>query len=177
MNRREREIQAYAAALYEAVVEQTLQALNSVARRLAEDGDLRALLEDPARDVAEKHAVLRHAVPAGAGEAVSNFLGVLVARQDIGYLDEVIEALQKQAQARREVPQVAEITSAVPLSDGEREELEAKLRERFGSNLTFRYHVDAEILGGLIVRVGDKLLDNSLRSRLESLRSRLEAVV
>jgi len=158
-------------------VEQTIQALSSVAQRLAEDASLRAVLEDPARDVSEKFAALRDVVPPDAGGAVVNFLGVLVSRQDIGYLDEVIEALQKQAQARGEVPQVAEVTSAVPLSADEREKLEAKLKDHFGTNLTFRYKVNPEILGGLIVRVGDKLVDSSLRTRLEGLRSRLESAI
>ncbi len=177
MNRRDREIQAYATALFEAVVEETLKALRAVQQRLDEDEALRSLLENPAVDIQEKYEAIRKVVPEGAGEAVQKFLGLLISRQDISALDEIVDALQREVAARGEAPQVAEIISAVPLTDEERAQLEEKLRARFGENLAFRYKVDKDILGGLIVRVGDTLLDYSLRSRLEEVRGRLEAIV
>lgn len=177
MNRRDKEILAYATALFDAVVEDTLSALRTVRQRMDQDGDLRDLLSDPARDVQEKYEAVRRVLPNGTSEAVTKFLGVLISRQDVGYLDEIIEVLQKQAEARREAPRIAEVISAVPLNDKERETLEAKLRKRFGENLAFQYREDPSILGGLIVRVGDTLLDYSLRSRLEELRGRIEAVI
>ena len=177
MNRREKEIRAYATALFEAVVEDTMNALRRVQERLSQDGDLRALLEDPTRDVQEKFDALRRALPDGVSPAVEKFLGVLISRQDIAYLDEIVDALRKEAETRGEAPRVADVISAVPLTEEERQTLEARLRERFGGNLTFSYRVDPDILGGLVVRVGDTLLDYSLRSRLEELRGRIEAVI
>ena len=67
----------------------------------------------------------------------------------------------------------AEITSAVALTDEERTEIEKKLVESFGSNLEFSYQVDPDILGGLIVQVGDKLIDDSVRGRLNALRQKI----
>jgi len=69
------------------------------------------------------------------------------------------------------------VVSAVPLDEEERKTLEEKLRARFGERLAIDYRVDPDILGGMIVRVGDVLMDYSLRSRLESLRQRLEEIV
>ena len=177
MNRREKEIQAYATALYEAVIEEAVQALQTVQQRIAEDPDLRALLDDPAKDVQEKYEALRRIVPPGTGEAVLKFLGVLVSKQDLGYLDEIVGAVQERARARGEAPLEAQVITAVELTEEERAKLEAKLRERFGPNLTFSYRLNPDILGGMIVRVGDTLLDYSLRSRLEELRERIEAAV
>ncbi len=177
MNRREREIRAYATALFEAVIEDTLKVLRDVQKRIAQDDALRALLDDPTRDVQEKYDALRAVLPSGTSAAVEKFLGVLITRQDIGYLDEIVDALQKEAEARAEAPRVAEIVSAVPLTDEEKQRLEERLRERFGANLTFSYRENPDILGGLIVRVGDTLLDYSLRSRLEELRGRIEAAI
>ncbi len=177
MNRREKEIQAYATALYEAVIEEAIQALQAVRQRIAEDADLRTLLDDPARDVQEKFEALRRVVPPGTGEAVVKFLGVLVSKQDLGYLDEIVGAVREQVLARGEAPLEAQIVSAVGLTEEERAKLEAKLKGRFGPNLTFSYRVNPGILGGLIIRVGDTLLDYSLRSRLEELRGRIETVV
>ncbi len=177
MNRREREVRAYATALFEAVVEDTVDALRAVQQRLSEDGGLRSLLDDPARDVQEKYDALRQILPDGTSRAVANFLGVLISRQDIGLLSEVVGLFEEEAKAREEKPRPAEIVSAVPLTEEERQQLEDRLRQRFGPNLAFSYRVDPEILGGLIVRVGDSLLDYSLRSRLEELRGRIETVI
>ena len=177
MNRRDREIQAYATALWEAVFEDTLNVLREVQKRISQDGELRAFLEDPTRDVQEKYDALRRVLPNGVNAAVEKFLGVLIMRQDIGYLDEIVDALQKEAETRGEAPQVAEVVSAVPLTEEEKQKLEERLRQRFGARLVFSYRVNPDILGGMIVRVGDTLLDYSLRSRLEELRGRIEAVI
>ncbi len=177
MSRREKEIKAYATALFEAVVDDTIQALRAVHQRLQEDPELRALLDDPARDVQEKYEALRRILPDGTSTAVEKFLGVLISRQDIGYLGEIVGLFEEQAKAREEAPQPVQVTSAVPLTEEEKRQLEERLRQRFGPNLAFSYRVDPEILGGLVVRVGDTLLDYSLRSRLEELRGRIEAVV
>lgn len=177
MNRKEREVQAYALALLEALVEETLGALQAVQQRLHADGQLREVLEDPSRDVAEKYQVIEQIVPNGTPQAVKKFLGFLASRQDLGYLDEIIRTARETVAARGEERKVAEVTSAVPLTDEEKAQLEAKLRQRFGDKLTFTYRVDPEILGGLVVRVGDTLLDYSLRSRLEELRQRVQSLL
>lgn len=177
MNRKEREVQAYATALLEALVEETLGVLQAVQQRLHADGQLRELLEDPGRDVAEKYRVIEQLVPNGTSEAVKKFLGLLASRQDIGYLDEIMRNTREIVAARAEAKKVAEVTSAVPLTDEEKATLEAKLRQRFGEQLSFVYRLDPEILGGLVVRVGDTLLDYSLRSRLEELRQRVQSLL
>jgi len=70
----------------------------------------------------------------------------------------------------------AVVTSAVPLSDSERRAVEDKLREMAGGQVTIETNVDESILGGLIVRIGDRLIDGSTRSRLVALKQRLEGV-
>jgi len=177
VNRREKEIQAYATALFEAVIEEAIQALQAVQQRVAEDEALRTLLDDPAKDVQEKFEALKRVVPPGTGEAVVKFLGLLVSKQDLGYLDEIVGAVRDQVLARGEAPMEAVVVSAVELTGEEKAKLEAKLKDRFGPNLVFTYRVNPDILGGMIIRVGDTLLDYSLRSRLEELRGRIETIV
>jgi len=177
VNRREKEIQAYATALFEAVVEEALQALQAVQQRVAEDKSLKTLLDDPAKDVQEKFDALKQVVPPGTGSAVIKFLGVLVSKQDLGYLDDIVKTVREQVVARGEVPVEAVVISAVELTDEEKAKLVTKLKERFGPNLIFSYRVNPDILGGMIIRVGDTLLDYSLRSRLEELRGRIETIV
>ncbi len=178
MNQREKEIQAYATAFLEAVVEEALAALRAVYDKLRTDEALRDFLEDPSKDLEEKYAKVREIVPPNTGEAVLKFLGLLISRQDLGYLDEIMETVRKQAEAAGEAPVLAVVISAVPLSEEEKKALEEKIRARFGKQrLSFEYRVDPDILGGLIIRVGDTLIDYSLRSRLEELRHRLEGLV
>jgi F-type H+-transporting ATPase subunit delta len=64
-------------------------------------------------------------------------------------------------------------TSAVPLSDGDRERLVADLSRRFEKEVRLQTRVDPSILGGLVVQVGDQLIDASVQSRLQQLRRRL----
>ena len=67
----------------------------------------------------------------------------------------------------------AEVTSAVPLTDSERQQLETRLKARHGEDLPISYRVEPAILGGLKVRVGDRLIDGSVASRLGQLRQQM----
>lgn len=67
----------------------------------------------------------------------------------------------------------ADVTSAVPLTDAERDAIDARLKARYGDDLAIQYRVDAAILGGLIVRVGDRYIDDSVAARLGRLRETL----
>ena len=98
---------------------------------------------------------------------------MLLTHNDFGLIDEIVEARSRALVEQAAGPQRAFITTAVPLSDEERAKLEKRLMERFGSNLEFVYQVDPEILGGVIVQVGDKLIDDSIRGRLQALRQKL----
>ena len=70
----------------------------------------------------------------------------------------------------------AEITSAVELTSEERLAIQNRLIEQHGANLEFKFIVNPTILGGLVVRVGDKLLDTSLSSRMAAWRHSLGVV-
>ena len=67
----------------------------------------------------------------------------------------------------------AEITSALPLTDSERETLKDEVLTRIGQQATVTFRVDPSILGGIIIRVGDKMFDNSVAGQLETLRHTL----
>ena len=67
----------------------------------------------------------------------------------------------------------AVVTSAVPLTDAERQTIETRLRETHGEELPIRFKVDPSILGGVVVRVGDRYIDGSVSARLGRLREDL----
>jgi F-type H+-transporting ATPase subunit delta len=169
----ERTPATYTRGLLAAVLEPWLDGLNKVLTTLREDGRLRARLEDPMLATAERLALLEHLIPASAPAELRNFLGVLLTNNDLDLLDDIYRSLGRVVAEEAIGPQVAHITSAVPLTPDEQDRLRARLVARFGPNLEFQFRVDPEILGGVVIRVGDKLIDDSVRGRIEALRQSL----
>ncbi|HIC89266.1 MAG TPA: ATP synthase F1 subunit delta [Anaerolineae bacterium] len=163
----------YAEGIFAAAMERWVDHLSAVARQLDGDQALQQTLNDPGVDPGRKRETLARIVPKEAGVEVLNFLSVLAQADDLGRLRQVIDALQMIAARGGIRPTVAEITSAVPLTDSEKAEIRDKLSARFGSDLEFRFDVDPDIIGGLVIRVGDKLIDASVASRLGELRQSL----
>jgi F-type H+-transporting ATPase subunit delta len=143
--------------------------LEKLAAALAESDELRALIRNPEVSRAALGRVL-----AGLGEPLKldgltrNFLGVLAENRRAGELPAVIRAFQAIAAAQRgEV--TADVATAHPLAADQLSALEQKLRAREGRTVKVRTHVDPELLGGIVVTIGSRRLDNSIRTRLNSL--------
>lgn len=169
----------YASALFElasenkavAAVEQDLAALGQA---LVESADLAALIRNPqvGRDAAAQ------AVDGVAGllklsPLTRKFLGVLAQNRRLAALPEIVRAFATiAAAARGEVK--AEVTSAHPLSAAQLKALAAKLKAREGKDVTLSATVDPAILGGLVVRIGSTQIDNSIRTRLNSLANAMK---
>lgn len=79
------------------------------------------------------------------------------------------------ALAHGNAPTTADVTSAVDLSAEQRAKIEGELRGRYGATLDITYNVDPAVLGGLIVRVGDKVLDTTVRQRLNAVQRNMMA--
>lgn len=139
---------------------------------LLELPDLRAALLN--RGVAtERRVALLREIGAGRldGEALNLAVMLLENRrveEAAGVLEE-FDLLVDEAEGRVR----ASAVTAVELSDSERQTLERDLAERFGGKVRLETAVDPEILGGLVLRVGDRLVDASVRTRLQQLRRRL----
>jgi F-type H+-transporting ATPase subunit delta len=140
----------------------------------AESADLRRLLDSPTF-AAEDRARALAAVGERAGfrPLTRKFLGLLVANRRAKALPAVIEAFQRMSAERRGVV-AAEVTTAVPLSETQRQNLQAALRQALGKDPEMTTHVDPSILGGLKVKVGSRLFDSSVKSRLDQLKFALQ---
>jgi len=164
----------YASALYDLAKDRNLIAavegdLAGLAQAVRESADLAALIRNPqiSRDAAGK-AIEAVAGVLGLSELTRNFLGVLAHNRRLGSLPEVARAFATiAAAARGEV--TAKVTTAHPLNDEQRRELAAKLKAREGREVKIDASVDPEILGGLVVTIGSRRIDGSLRTRLNSL--------
>ena len=97
-----------------------------------------------------------------------NFLGVLAQNRRLAKLPDIARAFAAIAAAQRG-EMTAQVTTAHPLDDGQRRELAAKLKAREGREVKIEANVDPDILGGLVVTIGSRRIDGSLRTRLNSL--------
>jgi len=164
-------IRAYAKAVYEAALESWSKSLRAALRALTE-ADLLSTLDDSELSFAEKQARLEAILPADLPAGVRNFLFVLARDDQLSLLPDVLDDLQRVIRRGPEV-QVVTVTSAVPLTDEEMSALREQMIGRFGEDLDFRWQVDPELLGGVVIRVGDQVIDGSIAGRLEALRQRL----
>lgn len=169
----------YAQALFElaeqggalTAVEADLKGLKAL-REQSED--LRKLLASPAFTADEKGAGLAAvAKRAGVSPLTLKFVGLLAANGRASALPAVIAAFERLAAARRGAV-AAEVVSALPLSAAELKKIAAALNKTLGKDPELTARVDPSILGGLKVRVGSRLFDASLKSRLDSLKFALK---
>lgn len=110
----------------------------------------------------------------GLSELTRSFLGVLAENRRLSKLPGMIRAFSTIAAAQRGEVQ-AEVASAHALSDAQLVELENKLRAREGRTVKLKSRVDPELLGGLVVTIGSKRIDSSIRTRLNSLAQAMKS--
>lgn len=164
----------YASALFDLASEAgTVTAvesdLASLQAALRESDDLRGVIRNPQVSRGQLGQVMAGiAKHLKLSQLTSNFLGVLAENRRVGDLPAVIRAFSAIAAAQRgEVS--AEVASAHPLTAAQLTELESKLRAREGRTVKLASRVDPSLLGGLVVTIGSKRIDSSIRTRLNSL--------
>ncbi|MBQ9478735.1 MAG: ATP synthase F1 subunit delta [Selenomonadaceae bacterium] len=103
---------------------------------------------------------------------VFNFLMLLVDKRRMGIFEAIEDEYRRLSNRERGIL-IADVTTARPLTKGQQTKLQKKLESLSGKKIQFRLHRDEEIIGGVIVKIGDKRIDGSVRGRLEALRSQL----
>ncbi len=132
-------------------------------------------MADIALAMEAKHAVIEKMVARlGASKIIRNFLFVLTDHRRTQLIPEAIAAFHQVIRQRQGVAE-AEVSSAVELSAGQKNELAATLARLTGKQIETKYALDPALLGGAVVRIGDTIYDGSLRSRLKEMRARLAA--
>jgi len=142
--------------------------------RLVENPELRRLLQHPAIPFAEKERVLRAVMGRAVAPAAVNLVLLMARRGRPGAIQPMIAHFAELLRRERGIA-LAEVRTALPLDDGQRADVAARLRSLTGSEVEMNETVDPELIGGIAVRIGDRLYDASVRSRLVRLRARLTA--
>jgi len=140
----------------------------------ADSADLRSLLVSPRFNADDKgRGLAAIAERAGYADVTRKFLGLLAANRRTLALEAIIKAFQRLVAERRGAVS-AQVVTAVPLSDAQMSGLAAALRTALGKDPEIETRVDPAILGGVKVRVGSRLYDASLKSKLDSLKFALK---
>ena len=147
--------------------------LTGLAALWNESDELRMALENPVFRPEEKRAVLERILPQVAPTPeVQRFVLLLLERRRIVLLPAIARAYRDLTDA--EVGQVrAEVTSSQELAPATLDRVRRSLEQRTGKKVIVTSTVDPELIGGLVARVGDLVLDGSVRTQLEDLRTRL----
>lgn len=176
MSEQGKQAERYAKAIMQAMVERWQSTLVKIESAVEEDDQLAQTLSDRQTDLDAKMSALSSAVDVELSPEMQNLLKLLLQEDDIQMLSEVSAALGQVASGRQ-APLKAEVTSAVPLSDDDKRQMREKLTNEYGDGLIFDFRTDESLLGGLRVRVGDRLIDTSVASRLAAMRERLVSAV
>jgi F-type H+-transporting ATPase subunit delta len=165
----------YAAALYAhaedtGALDAVVAEMETLGRTIDSSADFRRLLESPLLDVnTATRAALAVLEQEGYGKAVRDFVGVVAANRRLRALREIVTAFAGLVAQRRGIV-TAHVATAHPLTDVQRQQLRARLIEAGYGNVNILEQVQPDLLGGLVVRIGARLYDTSLKSRLQRLQ-------
>ena len=165
----------YATALFElARDEKSVDAvradLDRFAAMLADSADLKRLARSPVFSAeAQSKALSAVLDQAGISGIAANFLKVLTANRRLFVVADVIRAFRALV-ANFKGEATAEVTVAEPLSDKNLDSLKAALKSVTGKDVALNVKIDRSIIGGLVVKLGSRMVDSSLRTKLNSIK-------
>lgn len=162
---------AFAVALEFEEVERWAEDLDALTTLMGEPRAAAFLESDKATD-ADKRALLEAAL-ADVNPRAMNLAQLLVDKRRVGLADQIRQEFHALLDEHRGIAR-ATVTTAVPMSDEETQTVAARLSEMTGKQVIVESRVDPGILGGLVARIGDTLIDGSVRSRLLTLKRQLE---
>jgi F-type H+-transporting ATPase subunit delta len=168
----------YATALFMATsdrIEKVYSDLSTLRTMMKESKELKLVVETPGIDPASKTAAFESICKAaGTDEAVVNFLKVLVENKRIKKLPRMIDLYESFYRAEKGLV-LCQVSSATDLSSAQKSAVQDSLQKRAakGATLVMEYTTNPALLGGLVVKMGEAMLDQSVSTRLERLQNQL----
>jgi F-type H+-transporting ATPase subunit delta len=163
-------------ALEEGALEEVERDINALADALDASDDLRTLISSPIYSREEQgRALAAVASSMGLGALASNVVALMASKRRLFVLPEMISIFQKLlAEHRGEVS--AEVVSARPLSDAQAAALTEKLKAAIGREVKLKSAVDEDLIAGLVVKVGSRMIDTSISAKLNALKNAMREV-
>ena len=165
----------YASALYDLaseskLVDSILNDLLLLNKFIKENKDLKLLIKSPLIKSNDKLEIFEKILSKQSANKLTNtFLKVISKNKRFAYLSSIISHfININAEKRGDIN--ADITSAQELNDKQKKEIDNKLKSILGEKLQLNYKVDKQIIGGLVVKIGSKMIDSSLLSKINKLK-------
>ena len=171
----------YATAVYDLAKDEkavgTLEGdIDTLRTAIADSADFNALIHSPIYSREEQAAAITAiAKKAGLSTLMTNTLALMADKRRLFVVPQLLQALRAIiAEDKGEL--TAEVTSAKALTKAQSDKLAKTLKARMGKDVSITASVDESLIGGLIVKVGSKMIDTSIRSRLASLQNAMKEV-
>ena len=159
----------YALAFEEKRLDQVVDEMAALGRLIGESADLRRYIGTPLTDAGKAAPVVDEILEKqGFSSLVRRFVGIAIRNRRLRDLPALVAGFAAYV-ARKRGEIVADVASAHPLSDVQRAQLRARLTESGYSNVKLNERVEPALLGGLVLKIGPRIYDTSLRSRLQRL--------
>ncbi|MBQ6537731.1 MAG: ATP synthase F1 subunit delta [Eubacterium sp.] len=171
----------YGDALFEIAVEDNnldgiWNEVRVISESLSANPDFLPTLKHPDMSMEKKQELVESIFKDKLSKDVMGLLDVMIRKNRIGELPSVLKYFDERAKEKKKIG-VVEVKTPAPLSDADRKKVEARVLEVTDfASLEMNYKTDKSLLGGMVIRIGDQVLDNSIRSKLDSLSRQLSGV-
>jgi F-type H+-transporting ATPase subunit delta len=170
-------VKVYSNAMFQLSVEENVlnevqTDLSQIAEVFKSQEEFLKLLSSPVVTAKEKVSMLEKVFQGHCNELVYNFLCVLAEKNRMLLFCDIQQDFSKQYDEHNDILQV-EVTTSIPLTDELRKGIVAKLTKDTGKNITIVETVDSSILGGIIIRYNNTVIDDSIKSRFKDLSKQL----
>ncbi len=149
---------------YDAIVND----LNNIKEILSESSELSDTMNNPAISDKVKYEIIESIFANIISIPVKNFLKILIDKKRFNELEQIIQAFEEKFDDINNIKRV-NVISAVPLAQEQQSKIIEKLQNKLQCNVQVNWIEDIGIIGGLVVQIGDDLIDNSLRNKLEKI--------
>ena len=168
----------YGDALFELAVEENrtdslLEEIQMVQTVLKENEDFEKILMHPEISKSEKIQVIENVFKGQTSDALTGFLRIVVTKGRYKDLPEIFAYFIARVKEYKKIG-VVQVTSAIPVTDGQKEKIEKKLLDTTHyETMEIDYKVDESLIGGLMIRIGDRVVDSTIKSKLGKLTANL----
>lgn len=170
----------YGEALFEAAMDtgedkaaQLMEEIGEVRKILADNPKFDALMAHPGIPKQEKLQVADACFRGRVSDELANLMKVVISKERYKELPAIFDYFIRKVKEQKRIGE-ADVTTAVELTMGQKNAVRAKLLETSGyREMELRYTVDESIIGGMIIRMGDRVVDSSIRTKLDSLKKQL----
>ncbi|MFU0824861.1 F0F1 ATP synthase subunit delta [Clostridium sp.] len=167
----------YALALYEIAekngkVEEYIKELKEIFDLIKTNEELLSVVKHPEITTSQKKRVFKSIFKGKVDDYILGFLLILIEKDRILYLEEKINELEKIHLEKNNIL-VAHVKSVIPLNEDEKSALIEKLKKKYSKNIILKEEIDKGIIGGLYVRVGDDVIDGTIKTKFEEIRRRV----